>query len=226
MRLTSIEQVNNSNCIIVLYPSGASGEFLAGSIAKTFPGVHSSQLNEYVTVNRYTYFDLFDRVLNSSISAVTQEQVLAGVNNYFSTNYCDLKHVGLAHTTSNNLMFIKQNLPNAKIVEITTYDLISKNFRYLAAESKIPKHQNFTAGERNSFLTNAMQYTESHILSDNKLTIEWLDLLTRSHCALDQLEDFFDLECDRDAFIRCIQEYIQRNNTIIEQCGITPALLN
>lgn len=225
MNVTSFDQINNTNTIIVLYPSGASGEFLAGTIAKSFDLVHSSSLNDYVTHNRYTYFDLFDRELSSSADPLNENQILDGINNYFSTNNdVNKAHIGLSHPTKHCVEFIEKHLNNARIVEITTVHTLSKKFRVVAAENKIPKHEHFTAHERYNFQMGAMKYDQSLCEVVHKLTIEWVELFAGNpENIIQPLEKFLMSQCDREMFVSLVQEYIQKNKPILDQSGAIPS---
>lgn len=223
MHIADLNAINNNNTIIVLYPSGASGEFLAGTIAMVFDGVHSSQLNEYSSETRYNYFDIFDRTLNSSSEFVNYRVVLDGVNNYLVTNDSDLKHLGLAHSVQETVDFLGDYLSQCQVIEVVTGTQESKRFRIEAANSKIPKHQNFTAAERAGFTQCATLFSASQCSMVSKLCVEWSDLfLYHTEATIERIEDFLKMKCDCGEFKNRIYDYLHRNQALIERCGISP----
>ena len=85
------------NALIIIYPSGASGEFLSAALSESFPGISNSNWH-WEDHCRCKFFDLFDRHLNSGFSIILTEHVLTGVKKYL--NQCSdplLLHIGICH---------------------------------------------------------------------------------------------------------------------------------
>jgi hypothetical protein len=61
--INSVEELNQQPAVILLYPSGASGEFIAGALSESLLGFAKTQI-EFENINRVKYLDFLGRSLN------------------------------------------------------------------------------------------------------------------------------------------------------------------
>jgi hypothetical protein len=122
----SIDQIKNLPIILIMYPAGASGEFLATALTESFPNI--AKTNAYQEgPNRFKYLDVFDRILTSGIN-FNKDDIIAGINNFFyQNNTQDQIMLGLAHPNMFNKQFIHNHLSMLPVIEITTKNEQSKS---------------------------------------------------------------------------------------------------
>lgn len=200
------------NALIIIYPSGASGEFLSAALSESFPCISNSNWH-WEDHCRCKFLDLFDRHLNSGFNIISTENVLNGVKKYL--NQCRdplLLHIGLCHPHNASLQFVSENLPFVPVLEIVTLNQKSKNFRFVAANQKI----------KNKFvnLSTVKNYNSCTYQASKHLKIEWSDLfLDDVDGQFEKIEKFISHKGNVEKFKILIADYLDRNSS-------TTSLLN
>lgn len=194
------------NGLLIVYPSGASGEFLSAALSESFSCIGKSSWH-WEDHNRCKFFDLFDRHLNSGFDVILKEKVSAGVEKYLSQ--CSdplLLHIGLCHPHKASLKFVSENLPFVPVLEIVTLNQKSKNFRFVAANQKI----------KNKFvnLSTVKNYNSCTYQAKNHLRIEWSDLfLDDVEGQFEKIEKFISHKGNVEKFKILIADYLDRNSS-------------
>jgi hypothetical protein len=215
--IDSVEDLNQLPILLLLYPSGSSGEFLAYALSESFPAITDAD-QHWENHSRCKYTDLFNRQLNSGLREINNNDVVAGVNSFLSKNDLSEIHVGLLHPKKPSVDFVKKYLPHAPIIEIVTHQLKSKKFRHTASFGKIP-HYNDSDVERynKEWDTHYGLYNQCHYNGERHLRIEWEDiLLTRVSEMFNLIEQFVGKRGDIDKFKSMIDDYLLRNQEIFK----------
>jgi hypothetical protein len=200
-----LEQVN---ALLVIYPAGASGEFLSAAMSESFPCISKSTWN-WEDHNRCKFFDLFDRHLNSGFSTITEKCMLSGIEKYMSQ--CDnpfLLHIGMCHPNPYSLKFVSENLPFIPVLEIVTFNKKSKKFRFEAANQKIKN--------KSICFSTVEKYNSCNYQTNNHLKIEWSDLfLDDVENQFKKIEKFIGHNGNVKKFKILVNDYLTRNVSTI-----------
>lgn len=198
------------DALLILYPAGASGEFLASALSQSFDCINESTWH-WENFNRCKYFDLFDRALNSGFTNITKQDLDNGVERYINkATDQSLIHIGLCHPNPASLNIISSYLLSVPILEITTHSNKSKYFRYLAATQKIEVKEMAPAGA-------FYNYSDSKVKCSRHLKIEWSNLLLDDTTnQFKQIEYFIGNVGNLKKFQELVDEYITRNQLILD----------
>ena len=63
----SIDQIKNLPIVLIMYPAGASGEFLATALTESFPNIAKTNAHQEGP-HRFKYLVVFDRDPQSTIN--------------------------------------------------------------------------------------------------------------------------------------------------------------
>lgn len=208
--IKDLNQLSTLPALIILYPEGSSGEFLAHALTEslaTITETHQHWENE----NRCKYFDLFDRTLTSSTRILFEDAVLAGINSYLEKNNPNGHlSIGLVHPAYNCIKFLEKYAKDTPTIEIVTHKPQSKQFRYTAAYNKIGG-----PGFDSSYYLN---YDDSGYTANNHLKLEWSDIfLDSTELALENIKKFVRRTGSVDQFKNMVANYLHRNSEIVEQ---------
>lgn len=204
----SIEQLVDQPLFFILYPTGASGEFLAYSLTSSIHGLAKSDTH-WEGQARVKFLDCLGRSLNAT-DVWPEEHKLIERFNLFLQATCpgtDQLLVALAHPHATGTNFIQQYFSKSPVLEITTTQQVSQHFRQLAADEKIgPKQRHCYA------------YFDCGKTFDRHLKVEWAELLLNdTQQQYQRICDFLQLSGDFNEFQQCLQDYLQKNQHLIGQ---------
>jgi hypothetical protein len=207
--LNSIEDINNYPAVIILYPSGASGEFIAQALSESIYSIAKTH-SHWENNNRVIYADFLGRSLNSGDRIIELDKVIGRANWFLETATPGLSII-LAHPEQPTLDFIKKYIPQIPVIEIVLYQLNSKIFRKIAASNKIPRtvKHNPDVYDRDP--------PSSGYTSLAQLHIEWEDIiLINPQEQFLKICKFLNVEGEVENFNQLIIDYQQRNYEIIK----------
>jgi hypothetical protein len=206
--MNSIEELEDQSVAVLLYPSGASGEFLGYALTESFAAFTKTH-QHWENVSRCKFFDYFNRCLTSGLDPVPPAEVIAGIQLYYSKNTIADISMGLSHIDKPSLNFLKQYCNNLPTIEIVTRKEISKRFRVIAANSKI------SAEDRQGKDNESWTYEHSYYRCNNQLQVEWADLLlTDTVNTFKEIENFLGLQGSVNKFTDMVADYLERNKKI------------
>lgn len=214
--MKSIEELKDQSVAVLVYPSGASGEFLGYAITESFPAFTKTH-QHWENVSRCKFFDYFDRCLTSGLDPVDANNVVRGINLYQSKNTLADISLGLCHIDQPSLGFLRQWGNNLPTIEIVTRKHLSKSFRVLAEQSKI------SAADRAGKQTGSYDYEHSYYQCPDHLQIEWSDiLLTDTVDAFEAIENFLGTTGSVGQFQSMVADYLKRNAKIFAELQTSP----
>lgn len=195
-----------------MYPSGASGEFIAQALSNSIDSFAKTP-SHWENDNRVIYADLLGRSLNSGDLVIDIDKVISRAN-WFLELATPGQAVILAHSEATTKNFIPKYLPDLPVVEIVIHQPKSKMFRRLAANAKIPKE----------FLVPGRTYdydsypAESSYHAKKHIRIEWEDIiLNNPEEQFLKITEFLNVIGDSTNFNQLVTDYCQRNQTILEE---------
>jgi hypothetical protein len=204
--LNSIEEINNYPAVILMYPSGASGEFIAQALSDSIDSFAKTS-SHWENNSRVIYSDFLGRSLNSGDLVIDLDKVISRANWFLELSTPGMAVI-LAHSEVTTKNFIPKYLPNLPVVEIVVHCPKSKLFRKLAANAKIPR------------LNKKYDYdsdpAESSYHATKHIRIEWEDIiLTNSQLEFKKITEFLNVIGDPNNFVQLVTDYRQRNQEII-----------
>lgn len=205
--INSLDDLRNIPTIIVLYPAGSSGEFLAHIISET-TGVCSTSVTEWEDT-RCKFQDFYGRSLNAGDQYIDPSKVVERVNNYCSTITSQGKFkVGLAHPVPYaSIEFLKLYSKHCYVIEITCLSDKSLDFKFAAANAKITHRP--IVRQRNSVITH-------DFVADHHLLIEWSDLFIDNTVeSIKKIFSFVGSTASVDPAVSMIVDYIALNKEFI-----------
>lgn len=228
--IQTIDELDQQNLAILLYSTGASGEFIASAMIQSIP-VFAKTQESWISPNRKTFADALGKTLNGGWHYINNSDVVRRFNEYLT--HCDSqptsKHLILSHPDSASIRFIQQYLPSTPVIEITTRTARSIKFRNLS-RNKV-NYQDYVTGGDNA--TNQALSPEQYQKFQNDssldprasgysalqhLYLEWEKLLiTDTTLSFAQLCDFLQCQGSVDTFVSMTQEYLDRNQDILDQ---------
>jgi hypothetical protein len=214
--MTTIEMIKNLPSVIILYPAGASGEFIAYALTNCIGGTTQTETH-WEDGNRCKYFDLYDRCLNSGFDSITTDMVIESVDRFsqlLDRNIFNTISFGLAHPRDSSLAFINQYLSNVPIIQIVVNNTKSKMFVTMAAHHKIHK-TNILSVENCKNRTRYINTNQYH--GPNPIIkVEWEDmLLTNTEETFSTIEKFLNVSGNVTKFQELVETYIEKNNNIL-----------
>lgn len=213
----NVEVLKDFNIMPLVYPGGASGEFLASALIQTIPSMTLTRHTWYHDIeNRANFYDVFNKLLNGGHNIVDNEEIINEVNMFFYVNGNHVKdfNIALVHPNpTSSIEWLSKYLPSAHTLEITTGRLVSQKFRNLAANAKInyPGRVPITP-------TETRQYCTSGFTGPNHLQVEWEDLLIKDvEGQFRRMEEFFNTTGDLVLYKELVTDYQARNQSLIDQ---------
>jgi len=212
--LKSIEQISSQPVVVLLYESGASGEFLGHAITST--------VNEFTKTNavwenniRCKFDDYFGRTL--TFGPITEDLLLPRINLFLeSAKLPGSCHLALSHFRPHQLDFLKTHGDTWPVIEITTLNPISKRFQTLSKNSKIEeKYQQNISGKNPR-----LNFTAEDLGFRPKLhlPIEWSDIiLTNTKSSYLKITEFLNCTGNADLFLHLVEDYKVRNQSLIKE---------
>ena len=210
----SVDALKNFNIMPLIYPGGASGEFLASALVQTMPTI---TLTRYAWYNnnesRANCYEVFNKLLNGGHQVIDNEEIINEVNMFFYVNGNHLKdfNIALVHPVPpSSINWLLEYLKDSWVLEITTFKSRSQRFRTLAANAKISY-----PGRKP---INGVGYTQSWFKGPNHLQVEWEDfLLTDIEGQFHRMEEFFGATGDLALYKELVTDYQARNQSLIDQ---------
>jgi hypothetical protein len=210
----SVHALKNFNVMPLIYPSGASGEFLAGALVQTMPRMtltrHTWHNNDE---SRANFYDVFNKLLNGGHQVIHNEEIINEVNMFLYVNGNHLQdfNIALVHPDpTSSIDWLLQYLKESWVLEITTCNTRSQRFRTLAANTKISRPERYPV--------DGADYTQSWFEGPNHLRVEWEDfLLTDVEGQFHRMEEFFGTTGDLVLYKELVTDYRARNQPLIDQ---------
>lgn len=200
----SLEEISQQPVVIVLYNSGASGEFLAYALSQTISQFKKPK-SIWENQTRCKFDDYFGRSFTSG--AVTNDLILERVNLYWK-KYLKSRgewHLGLVHNEYEYLNILQNLGPDWPVIEITTISPQSQKFQYEARISKIS--QKFRPPQT---------YCQK-VYAKKHLQIEWSDLiLTDTKNSYSKIINFLEGHGNIDRFEYLVNDYRTRNENLLK----------
>jgi hypothetical protein len=209
--LTSINEISNHPVVVLLYKSGASGEFLSHALNQTIDQFTKTTMH-WENTNRCIVQDYFGRTLLSG--TITEDVLLPRINQYFKMSpRIGTRHMGISHFQPHQIDFIKNYGAAWPVIEITTLNSISKKFQQLSRISKIyKKHQ--PTNHSNKINATA---TDIGFTPNGHLTLEWVELFqTDTRKVYSDILKFLNCTGDADQFVGMINDYVNRNQSLLQ----------
>lgn len=200
--LTTVDDLNHCSAAVIVYPSGASGEFIAWALGRSIPQIASVDA-QWENNNRMIYMDFLGRNLNSGFDELDHQTIVDYANNYIARASGNF-YLIIAHPTDSSLNFIQQHLSDLPLIEITVRDPYSMEFSKRAAVGKI--HKGTTKNTYKDRPGNIPYRADQHLL------VEWKDIiLDRPAQEFVRISDFLGLTGSADRFVALVQDYVKRN---------------
>jgi hypothetical protein len=205
--IQDIKDLQSYNIVFLIYPSGASGEFLGYACMSSFENFAATNIH-WENSSRMKFADCLGRSLNGADEVVQESLLLERFNQYCVMHNVDKKQtaVALVHPQKKILEWLQQWFSHAPMIEITTHTTKSQKFRDLAATEKIgPK------------IRNTHLYYDCGKQFDRHLKIEWQSLfLDSTDVEFQRLCGFLGHAGDFDQFNSLLQDYLKRNQHILD----------
>lgn len=223
MSALTIDHVARQPIVILVYFAGSSGEFLAWALTESISGITKTSAH-WEDNGRCKYSDALGRSLNGGNDPVLADRVVERFKLYCENNTLDKKHLALAHPDAASIDFISCHLGSLDMIEITMNSETSRQFRYIAAATKITPQDIENSGilrpwwslEKcfsNDLVSNKINYS-----APNHLKIEWEDIMLRDTTrSLDSIAQFVGGRADHTVYRSMLAEYLQRNQEIFKK---------
>lgn len=200
--LNSVSDLEKYKAAIIVYPSGASGEFLAWALGQCIPQIASVDAH-WEDNNRIIYMDFLGRNLNSGFDELDHQQIVDFANSFISNSNGDF-YLIIAHPTDSTMEFIQQHLPAFPLIEITVLDPYSMAFSKRAAVGKIHKGKT----------TNTYKDRPGEISyrATQHLQVEWKDMILSNPAhEFKRITNFLGLDGSAERFVELVNDYVNRN---------------
>jgi hypothetical protein len=206
--LNSMQELAHHSVVVVLYNSGASGEFVAHALSESIEEF-SKTVMIWENKNRCKFQDFFGRSLNNG--QIVEDLLIKRINLYFENIVTPGPwHMGIAHGQPEYIDFLQKYGHNWPVIEITTLHPVSKKFQHLARNEKlsdlktlIPK-KNFTCLDMGFKVPNHLQ-------------IEWNDLLLAdTKNTYNKIIEFLGAHGNPSRFQTMVDDYINKNQDLIK----------
>lgn len=226
MPVLSIDEIAQYPITILLYPAGASGEFLAWALSESLTGFTKPHC-EWENHSRCKYSDVLGRSLNGGNNPILEHKVIERFNTYVKNNQLGSQHLALCHTDRVSLEFVQRYFSQCAIIEITTTTTASLTFRY-NSQSKITDQDIENAGRQRdehyfscpdlaTFLNKHKPATLT--FSQPHLKVEWERvILTDTANEFERIAEFVNCAGSADTFQSMVTDYALRNNIAITCC--------
>ena len=210
-----------SNTTILLYQSGLSGEFLGWALSCCLED-HSAGEQHWEGQTRCKYTDPLGRTLqDGSGIGVLKCKIDERLHLYnLNKTRSGSKHITLAHPDAEYIQFILKFLREAPVIEIVSRTHTSQHWQYIARSSKIKQIDLDQSTKSHSSTYEIQPYTKMY-QAPNHLEIEWADLfLNDSNKVIASIAEFLNNNIDVQKISAMIDNYKQRNNSLINRCTV------
>ena len=212
----SVDALKNFNIMPLIYPSGASGEFLASALVQTMPRMTLTRYTWYNTnESRANFYDVFSKLLNGGHQVIDDKEIINATNMFFYVNGNHLRdfNIALVHPQpTSSIDWLLRHLRDSYVLEIIIHKPRSRRFSVLAANAKI----NYPG--RIPININKHRQSQSYFEGPNHLRVEWEDfLLTDVEGQFHRMEEFFGTTGDLKLYKELVTDYWARNQSLIDQ---------
>lgn len=208
--ITSIQQLSEIPTVFVLYYAGSSGEFLSLALSQCFAQM-AKGWHHWENTSRVKFQDIYGRSFNSGDTSFLDTDLLLYRASTYLESHQDpgLIHIGMAHPDHGVLSFIYQHFANHPVIEITTHQPSGLQFRASAVKSKI------THLSRPEIAWHKLPH-QHRVKFKKHLQIEWQDLVFDAATVFDCIENFLNLQGDKEKFCSMVQQYKQCNKELLD----------
>ena len=231
--INSLDDLKNYSLVIVLYSTGASGEFLASALTQSIPAF-AKTCDQWISKNRKTFADALGKTLNGGWHHINNQDVVQRFNSYLeqSNSESDSKHLILSHPDRASLEFIQKYLCHVPTIEIVTKNLVSIKFRNISRNKVSYKdyitggnnqHNNALDLEQYKSFQNDSTVDPKHVdyCAQQHLKVEWEHLMiTDTEKTFDEICEFLNCKGSIKIFRTMVEEYLDRNQDILNQIQI------
>jgi hypothetical protein len=210
--VSSLQQIAQDPVTVLLYKSGASGEFIGYALTQTIAEFTKTTMT-WEDHNRCKFQDYLGRTLTNG--DITEDLLCDRVNFYFDSA-CSIgtKHLALSHFRPEQLEFLKNHVAHWPVIEITTLHPVSERFQRLARSHKIHKQPHYQDTPLKINVTAA----EHGFRPRRHLQVEWFDLvLSNCNKTYKSIVEFVEGTGDCRQFETMISDYVQRNQDLIKE---------
>lgn len=232
--INSVDDLKKYSLVVMLYSTGASGEFIASALVQSISAFAKTH-DRWISENRKTFADALGKTLNGGWHDINNTDVIQRFNSYLeqSNAESDSKHMILAHPDPASLEFIKSYLNQVPVIEIVTRDPVSIKFRnisrnkvsyldYITGGDNKNNHNILTPEQYKSF-QNDLTLNPGHInyRAQQHLSVEWQHLMiTDTVKTFNKICEFLDCKGSVEIFRTMVEEYLDRNQDILNQIQI------
>jgi hypothetical protein len=210
----SVDALKNFNIMPLIYPPGASGDFLASALVQTMTRITLTRYTWYNdNESRANFYDAFNKLLNGGHQVIDDEEIINEVNMFFYVNGNHLRdfNIALVHPMpTSSIDWVLAHLRDSHVLEITTHKPKSQRFSVLAGNAKIhyPGRKPIKVSK----------HKQSYFEGPNHLRVEWEDfLLTDVEGQFHRMEEFFGNTGDLVLYKELVTDYRARNQSLIDQ---------
>lgn len=231
--INSVDDLKQYSLVLVLYSTGASGEFIASALTQSIPEFARTR-EQWISHNRKTFADALGKTLNGGWHDINNQDVVQRFNLYLSqiNDTPTAKHLTLAHPDPASLEFIQNYLSHVPTVEIVTNNPVSIKFRNIS-RGKVSYDDYVTGGDNqhNQALTleqyksfqndQTLNPRSIDYRAQQHLDVEWQDLmLTDTTKTFNAICEFLNSEGSVKIFKNMVEEYLDRNQDILDQIQV------
>jgi hypothetical protein len=231
--INNVDDLKQYSLVLLLYSTGASGEFLASALTQSMPDFAKTR-EQWISHNRKTFADALGKTLNGGWHDINNQDVVRRFNLYLDqiSDSSTAKHLVLAHPESASLKFIQNYLSHVPTVEIVTNHPVSIKFRNIS-RNKVSYKDYVTGGDNrhNRTLTpeqyKSFQNDQSlnprsvDYRAQQHLYVEWQDLMiTDTAKTFNAICEFLNSEGSVEIFKNMVEEYLDRNQDILNQIQV------
>jgi len=231
--IDSVDDLKQYSLVLLLYSTGASGEFVASALTHSMPDFARTQ-EQWISHNRKTFADALGKTLNGGWHDIKTQDVVQRFNSYLEQidNTPTVQHLTLAHPDPASLDFIQKYLDHVPTVEIVTNNPVSIKFRNIS-RNKVSyddyvtggdnQHNNALDPEQYKFFQNDQTLNPRSIdyRAQQHLCVEWQDLmLTDTTKTFNAICEFLNCEGSVKIFRSMVEEYLDRNQDILNQIQV------
>lgn len=209
----SLEEISQHPVVVILYRSGASGEFVAHALSQTIDQF-SKTTTTWENEHRCKFQDYFGRTLNAGD---IDPQILSDRIDLYFENLVDRRqwHMGLSHCMQDYMEFLSTVGRDWPVIEIVTQQPRSVFFQKLAIETKV--HGGELKQLDFQMPVTPLTSWQLKFRATRHIQIEWQDfILDRPQDSYQQVLEFLGGTGNTDQFVDMVNDYKKRNHELIE----------
>jgi hypothetical protein len=231
--INSIDDLKKYSLVVMLYSTGASGEFIASALVQSIPAFAKTR-EQWISENRKTFADALGKTLNGGWHDINRTDVVQRFNSYLEQSIAepDSKHLILAHPDPASLEFIQSYLNHVPTIEIVTNNPVSIKFRNIS-RNKVSYLDYVTGGDNKNNNTLTLEQYKSFqndltlnpklidYRAQQHLSVEWQHLMiTDTAKTFNEICEFLNCQGSIKTFRLMVEEYLDRNQDILNQIQI------